>query len=182
MKVPAEGRWGCSIHRISSSFERPGQDGRSGKLRESLLRLSERNPNRYCAGSGDRWRCPPGEAEALQLGLNYRVRSSAEIDWMFQRNIQFLEDYLRIDSPQISAVSRKAALSYVSAAAGLSLEHLLEMTRKMATPDDIFALIAAGDLYVDLHAAPLAEPFRVDCAPSPGRWRPTRRSGPAPNR
>jgi putative transposase len=131
------------------------------KTEESLRRLSERNPNRYCTSEGGRWRCPPGEAEAVPLGLYYRVRSSAEINWLFQRNIQFLEDYLRAGSQQISAASREAALAYVSAAPGLSLERLLDLTRKTATPDHIFTLIAAGDLYVDLHAAPLAEPFRV---------------------
>ena len=131
------------------------------KTEESLRRLSERNPNRYCTSDGGRWRCPPGEAEAVPLGLYYRVRSSAEIDWLFQRNIQFLEDYLRAGSQQISAARREAALAYVSAAPGISLERLLDLTRKTATPDDIFTLIAVGDLYVDLHGAPLAEPSRV---------------------
>ena len=49
----------------------------------------------------------------------------------------------------------------VSAAPGISLENLLSLTRTIVEPDDIFVLIAAGDLYVDLHAAPLAEPSRV---------------------
>jgi putative transposase len=66
------------------------------KTDEDLKRLSERNPNRY--RSEDRWRCPPGEAYASNLGLTYLVRSSAEIDWTFQANIPFLEDYFREDS------------------------------------------------------------------------------------
>src|SRR5450432_2308400 len=63
------------------------------KTDEELTRLSEQNPNRYRLQ--DRWRCPPGEAYATQLGLKYLVRASSEIDWTFQANIQFLEDYLR---------------------------------------------------------------------------------------
>src|SRR6266849_6392233 len=53
------------------------------KTEEDLRRLSERNPNRYCAGEGADWRCPPGAAYAERLGLYYRVRSSAGIDWVF---------------------------------------------------------------------------------------------------
>src|ERR1700692_4149890 len=48
-----------------------------------------------------RWCCPPAAAYAEHLGLYYRVRSSAEIDWVFQRNIQFLEDYLRADKQEV---------------------------------------------------------------------------------
>ena len=65
------------------------------KTEEDLQRLSEHNPNRYCPGQDGRWCCPPGVAHAGQLGLYYRVRSSAEVDVVFQRNILFLEDYLR---------------------------------------------------------------------------------------
>jgi len=50
------------------------------------------------------WFCPPGAAYAERHGLYYRVRSSAEIDWVFQRNIQFLEDYLRGLEPSRQAV------------------------------------------------------------------------------
>ena len=37
------------------------------------------------------WRCPPGEEYARGFGLTYCVRSSRDIDWVYQRNIQFLE-------------------------------------------------------------------------------------------
>ena len=63
-----------------------------------------------------------------QLGLYYRVRSSAEINWVFQRNIQFLEDYLRIDPAAASAGSHEIAIAYVSANPGLTLEDLLQLT------------------------------------------------------
>jgi putative transposase len=65
------------------------------KMDEDLKRLSERNSNRYRLD--DRWRSPPGEAYATGLGLSYLVRSSSDINWTFQANIQFLEDYFRGD-------------------------------------------------------------------------------------
>jgi len=43
--------------------------------------------------NGHSWRCPPGEDYAHPFGLFYRVRSSREINWVFQRNMQFLEDF-----------------------------------------------------------------------------------------
>ena len=80
------------------------------KTEEDLGCLSERNSNRYCTGDG-RWRCPPGVAYAERLGLYYRVRSSAEIDGIFQRNIQFLEDYFRAGSKELLPAIRETAVA-----------------------------------------------------------------------
>ena len=135
------------------------------KTEEDLQRLGERNPNRYRAGEGGRWCCPPGVAHAERLGLYYRVRSSAEIDRIFQRNIRFLEDYFR-GSHEVIPARREAAVAQVSAAPGLMLEDLLHLTDGTISADDIFALIAADVLYVDLCAAPLAEPAIVKVFPS----------------
>jgi hypothetical protein len=137
------------------------------KTEEELRRLSERNSNRYSTGEDGRWRCPPGAAYAERLGLYYRVRSSAEIDWVFQRNIQFLEDYLRANAREVSPAIRDAALTYVSATPGLPLDDLVQLTKDTVTPDEIFAMIAAEVLYVDWRAAPLAEPARVEVFATP---------------
>jgi len=64
------------------------------KTEEDLRRLAEEAPNRYRLES-DRWRCPPGETYAGRLGLTYAVRSSRDINWVSQENMQFLEDYFR---------------------------------------------------------------------------------------
>src|SRR5664280_2092275 len=138
------------------------------KTEEELRRLNMRNPNRYAAGSDEPWRCPPGQAYAERLGLYYRVRSSAEINWVFQRNIQFMEDYLRADLTAIAAGSRDIVIACVSANPGLALEDLLRSTAGRVPPDDIFSMIAANVVYVDLHAVPLAEPSRVAVLVAPG--------------
>jgi putative transposase len=137
------------------------------KTEEQLRCLSERNSNRYSTGENGRWCCPPGAAYAERLGLYYRVRSSAEIDWVFQRNIQFLEDYLRVDKLEVSPASRDTALAYASATPGLQLDDLVQLTRDTVTADEIFTMIAADVLYVDLRAAPLAEPARVEVFATP---------------
>lgn len=137
------------------------------KTEAELQRLAARNSNRYCAGEDGRWLCPPGAAYAERLGCYYRVRSSAEIDSVFQRNIQFLEDYLRSDPREVPPASRDVALGCVTATPGLSLEDLLQLTKDTVTPDEIFAMIADDVLYVDWRAAPLAEPVRVGVFPTP---------------
>ena len=92
---PAGKRMGV-LHTPDSFVIREKEAGwEEWKTEADLRQLSERNSNRYCADESGRWRCPPGAAYAEGLGLSYRVRSSAEIDWVFQRNVQFLEDYLR---------------------------------------------------------------------------------------
>jgi putative transposase len=135
------------------------------KTREDLHRLAEHNANRYRKEDG-RWRCPPGEEYAAQFGLSYRVRSSDEIDWMLQRNVQFLEDYFRGDAGVVPAVIRQRVLSHVAALPSLTLRNLLEMASGTATPDQIFFLIADETIYVELGSAPLVEPDKVLVFPS----------------
>ena len=131
------------------------------KTEEDLVRLAQKSPHRYRLENGNSWSCPPGEEHAKVLGLYYRVRSSREINWVFQRNMQFLEDYLRPDSVPISSLVRERVLAYVSAWPGVVLQELLAQSPHLAAPDDLYSLIATGQLYMDLHAAALAEPAQV---------------------
>ena len=66
------------------------------KPESELARLAEQMPHRYVQ-EGNIWRCPPGEEYAAQFEFFYQVRSSSEIDWVLQRNLLFLEDYLHGD-------------------------------------------------------------------------------------
>jgi putative transposase len=130
------------------------------KTEDELLRLSEQNENRYRSDDGTIWRCPPGESYAASHGLYYRVRSSRDIDWVFQRNVQFMEDYFRGDW-QAPAGVRDVITAHVNAAPGLSLDQLICSTTHTASADDVFSLIAGGGLYVDFRRAPFTEPLKV---------------------
>ena len=130
------------------------------KMEEALLELVEEQPHRYIKDDAGQWRCPPGEAHARPLGLFYAVRSSAEIDWVLQRNLRFLEDYLREDCPDVIGSLREEIIQQVSEMTGVTLDNLLrEMGEKYS--DSIYRLIAIGDIYCDLSMIPLAEPRRV---------------------
>jgi putative transposase len=129
------------------------------KTEEGLLRWVAKSPHRY-RRDGEIWHCLPGEEYARGFGLTYRVRSSRDIDWMYQRNIQFLEDYLRDDRTSVSAAARNLLLAHVAARPGVSLQELLA-TAGGVTCDDVYLLIALGELYVDLHKSPLAQAATV---------------------
>ncbi|WP_334173566.1 hypothetical protein [Sinomonas sp.] len=130
------------------------------KTEADLLRLAQTMPHRYVQGDEGRWSCPPGERYAEPLGFVYRVRSSAEIDWVFQRNLLFLEDYLRVDDPAVSDDTAAAIQALVAQRPGIPLDELLGCLEGTAS-DAIYGLIATHRLYVDLRAMPLAEPERV---------------------
>ncbi len=133
------------------------------KTDEDLVRLADHNPHRYCPDAQGRWRCPPGEAQASPLGLYYHVRSSRQIDWTYQRNIQFLEDYLRADSRTVDAHVQEIVLAWVSAHKGSTLSDLFRATEGLASRDDLYMLIACGIIQVDLSSAPLVDPTASMC-------------------
>jgi len=131
------------------------------KTEEELQRLARQQPNRYLRVD-DQWHCPPGERAAEAFGFYYRLRSSAEINWTYQRNIIFLEDYLRCDCPVVSEPVVTLVHSCVVKEPGISLLDLLNATKaEGVSSDDIYTLIATERLFVDIRRFPLAERERV---------------------
>ncbi|MEA5603257.1 TnsA endonuclease N-terminal domain-containing protein [Nostoc sp. UHCC 0252] len=130
------------------------------KTEEELKKLAEKSPNRYFCDSEGGWRTPPGENYAQQFGLYYRLRVDTQINWVIQRNVIFLEDYFRAESLQLETTINAEIQQLVSNSPGISLTELLNYGTQ-ASADDIYALIASEQLYVDLSVAPLAEPERV---------------------
>jgi putative transposase len=131
------------------------------KVESELKKLAEKSPHRYQQEESGGWRRPPGEAHAAQFGLYYRFRSSAGINWTFQRNVQFLEDYWRFEAVPVLPDVRQQVRAEVALRPGLWLSDLFARAEAISARDDIYRLIAAGDLHVDLEAAALVEPDRV---------------------
>jgi hypothetical protein len=130
------------------------------KTEARLERLAETMPNRYRRDEFGHWTCPPAARFAEQFGLSYRLRSSAEIDWVLQRNLRFLEDYLALDPASINQQRANVILELVKEQPGVHLAALVGQLDNQSV-DDIYALIASNRMYIDLHVAPLAEPDRV---------------------
>lgn len=131
------------------------------KLEEKLVKLAAKNPNRHSLDAEGKWRCIPGEVYAKPYGLYYHIRSSKEINWAFQRSIDFIEDYFRNDSPVVAEDVCLFLSQLVTTEPGITLEDLFKRAEKKATRDDIFMLIATGEIYVDFHRMPLPETDRV---------------------
>jgi transposase InsO family protein len=130
------------------------------KMEERLVELAEDMPHRYVRGSDGAWSCPPGETYAEPYGLFYHLYTSAQIDWIYQRNLLFLEDYLRANAPVIPEEREETIRTAVMSNPGLTLRELLEQ-HQAGWADALYFLIVTDGLFVDLHGSPLAEPDKV---------------------
>src|SRR5258708_2694593 len=130
------------------------------KMEEQLSQLAEQMPHRYVRNVDGTWSCPPGEAYAQPFGLFYCLQSSAQIDWVYQRNLRFLEDYFRFSRPPVETEVANDIRALIMSKPALTLLELLQGL-PTGTPDDVYALIATEQLYVDLSQRPLADPEQV---------------------
>lgn len=130
------------------------------KMADQLPQLAEQMPQRYVRAPDGTWSCPPGGAYAKPFGLTYRLFSSAEIDWVYQRNLRFLEDYLRFSRAPVENEVASAIRQFCQGRPAISLLDVLEGL-PVGTPDDVYALIACEQVYVDLSHTPLADPVHV---------------------
>ncbi len=130
------------------------------KMEDHLVQLAEQMPHRYSRNADGTWSCPPGEEYAHRFGFFYRVQSSAQIDWVYQRNLRFLEDYLRGSCPPTAAEVTEAIRLLVMKKPAVTLLELLESLTQ-GTADDLYFLIATDQVHVDLSQSPLADPQHV---------------------
>src|SRR6266545_2498179 len=103
------------------------------KTDDGLERLSQTMPQRYCQDTVGHWQCPPGVRFAAQFGLLYRLRSSSEIDWVLQRNLRFLNDYL-IKAPSVDKDTVETVLALVKERPGVPLPALASTSICMPLP------------------------------------------------
>ncbi len=129
------------------------------KNEDKLKKLAEKSPNRYVLSEDNQWHTPPGESYAEEFGFFFNLWSDAEINWVLQRNLYFLEDYYRPDCPDVEESVKLTILSVISAQPGITLAALLQLAQG-TNFNDIYLLIATEQIYVDLTNAPLVEPER----------------------
>lgn len=138
------------------------QEGFSGwvecKAEEWLQARTTEGSERFVRDSDGKWRCPSGEQYAAELGLKFRVRSSAETNWNRLRNTEFLADYL---DERCSPVKEADAACIREAMNGQAWQTLKQITDYGCNADAIFKMVADKQLYVDLDTYLLAEPERT---------------------
>jgi putative transposase len=129
------------------------------KTEEELPRLAQKSPHRYSLDDG-RWRSQPGESYAAALGLDYAIRSSREINWNLQANLQFLEDYFG-EPATLQATTMEQLQARVASLPGMTLEALFAELGDCCSRDDVYFMIAQDRVFVDLSAARLTDAGQV---------------------
>lgn len=127
------------------------------KTEEELISLSQKNPDRYYL-LNDSWIFEPGIVYAEKFNLEFIIKSSKTINWILQRNIIFLEDYL-IRNYKIDNKNEQKIKDIISSHSGITLEQLMDLSS--ASTDDIYILIAKQIIYVDLNRDLLIEPNKT---------------------
>ncbi|GAC1343323.1 MAG: TnsA endonuclease N-terminal domain-containing protein [Ktedonobacteraceae bacterium] len=120
------------------------------KPAESLDRLTTEKPARYQQAGIGQWHCPPGEAYAEQLGLTYRLRSSAEFHPLTIQNLKFLQDFWAHEVPP-QPEQEALALAHIQAHPGISLADLLATYPDLAV-DVIWVLLSTSRVFTNLSA------------------------------
>ena len=132
------------------------------KTEEWLLTYEATGGERYKRDENDIWRCPPGEAFAIQYGLQFQVKSTREINWALVRNLEFLSEYYLASCPE---PSKEGTCIIGVAFAGerwMTLNDLLGLDGVEA--DVVYALVAKNVLFVDLNDELLSEPqYTIVC-------------------
>ena len=129
------------------------------KTSERLKTLTHKQPTRYQQNENGKWQAPPVETKVQSLGLYYHLRTDQEINWIAYRNHQFLRVYLSQENI-VSPEARTRIIESVTANPGMTLKQLL-LSTNTSWVDDIYALIATKQLYVDLKGIGLSEPEKV---------------------
>lgn len=125
----------------------------------SDLEVFEKKSDRFIREDGQ-WISPCSAKYAQQFGLYFRVKSSGEINWVQQRNIDYLSDYLQKNSPVCEEKIALVVTALVNLRQGIPLSELLAHTELFST-DDIYSLIARGNLYIDILKEDVSEHERA---------------------
>jgi transposase InsO family protein len=134
------------------------------KSEEELLGLSVSMPDRYIRDDGG-WRSPPAEEAAQRVGLRFRIRTLATLSPGVRANGKFLRDYYLAPKAQDQAASCLLA-EIVKAEPGLTVASLLARAG-LQSADELYRLIARGEVHVDLASQRLADSFYIKVYPSP---------------
>jgi putative transposase len=132
------------------------------KTESALAELAKDQPGRYVRGEDGRWYSPPCERYAAEYELGYWIVTEVDLDRTYLCNIDFLEQFFRLDPTKLNDEECALIRGHVAAKPATLLSELIAVTLKAGINTDIiYALIAFELIYVDLSAAALKESDRV---------------------
>jgi putative transposase len=129
------------------------------KTEDDLHKLAVKQPYRYQRSEDGSWLCPPGEELTQALGLSFRVCSSALLPRTYIDNLDFLTDYF-ISSPVIPETVATLVRDRVQAEPGITIARLVSEIAGLRA-NDMYALIAQDQVFVDLHRFSLRDHYRT---------------------
>src|SRR5947208_2493595 len=142
------GRWTTQWHTPDFFVLRHESAGwEEWKPVQSLDTLAVSKPARYQQAGTGQWHCPPGETYAEQLGLTYRLRSSAELHPLEIQNLKFLQDFWAHEVPS-HPEQEALALAHIQAHPGIPLNELLVLYPDLPV-DIIWVLLSTCRIFTD---------------------------------
>lgn len=161
--IDASGRRrGHRIHVDYLVLERDGVFLDEWKTEEELVKLAAAS-NRYLR-SDVGWRSPSAEHAAQRLGLRFRLRTPETVDPAVAKNAAFLAEY-RSSSVLVAEPDERLISDAVRSSPGIVAGQLLAQVGS-GQADNLYRLIVAGHLYVDLRRHALSQPFYAPVWPS----------------
>ena len=113
-----------------------------------LLKLSQKNPDRYYKDDSGRWHYRPAEEEAQRLGFELLVVTEADIDYTLISNLQYIEDYYLPSCPNVPDAIAEKISAVVNKNKPITLYSLIKDHKFSA--DHIYTMVAKGQLYINL--------------------------------
>ena len=152
------------IHQIKHTpdFLRIGEDGLTlieVKSEAKLAGLMKRYPWRYRKdGTTLQWHAPLIAQWLSARGLRYQIITDASIPQARVQNTLFLEDYLKPSAPSCPVEVSSQISAVLAEHPVLTLGKLQELAD--CRSDDLFKLIADGELVAEIDTRLLSEPYR----------------------
>ena len=137
------------------------------KTEQELQELSTANPDRWLKAPGGRWRFPPGEVAAQDLGFEFEVFSDADIRPAYTANLSYLSRYLCSASEGVDPAAAADIRRLLSERPGATI---LELIDDGVAADDLYRMIATGIAYVNLEQDRLADTDRTRVFPDRTRY------------
>jgi len=130
-----------------------------------LAKQAAKHPERFVCNELGQWRCPPAEAAAAKLGLGYEIVTTAQINPIYQSNLEFLHEHMRMAHPEVPTKIWKGILKVVRAQFAPTIATVLQLVESAKLPH-ILDMILSGEIVTDLESRRLAGANELRLFPS----------------
>ncbi len=130
------------------------------KSEEDLKALAVKDSGRWKRDAQGNWTSPPAEAQAKLRGFEFLILTPGQISPVLYQNLIYLSDYTLAGSYEEHNVENQPVLSRIKATLGITMAALLCGNGEVRV-DTVLAMIAHGQIHVDLSCASLREPDLV---------------------